>query len=201
MIKARRLSVSLLALATALLAGCGGAAVGVEQMNRSYEQALVRTAAVAAQSAVSGGEAAALPPAVVAYFTAMSPESALARVSDAYAADAYFNDTLVTLDGAAAIGAYFARTAGRVRSLRVEFLDVARTGPEHYVRWRMAVESSALNDGQPMISYGMTHFRFDHAGRILLHKDFWDAGGGLYEYLPLIGTALRQVRSRVEGQS
>jgi hypothetical protein len=86
----------------------------------------------------------------------------------------------------------------RVQALQVEFLDVARSGPDYFVRWRMTVRSERLNGGEPMVSYGVTHFRFDAAGRILLHKDFWDAGTGLHEYLPGIGSLLRGVRAAAE---
>jgi hypothetical protein len=49
-----------------------------------------------------------------------------------------------------------------------------------------------------MVSYGVTHFRFDEAGRVLLHKDFWDAGTGLHEYVPGVGALVRRVRAAAE---
>jgi hypothetical protein len=32
-----------------------------------------------------------------------------------------------------------------------------------------------------------------------LHRDFWDAGTGVYEYLPVLGPVVRRVRAMAEG--
>jgi hypothetical protein len=48
------------------------------------------------------------------------------------------------------------------------------------------------------MSYGITHFRFDAESRVLVHKDFWDSGTGLYEYLPVLGSLVRKVRAGAE---
>jgi steroid Delta-isomerase len=184
------------ALLALFLAGCGGpGAQTAAELNESYERALARTAPSAVE--LPGGEAgekAALARAE-GFFGDMGAAAIRARAAETYAPDAYLNDNLVALEGAGPIGEYFSHTAGRVRALRVSFLDVVHAGPDYFVRWRMTVASDGLNDGAPMVSYGMTHFRFDASGRILLHKDFWDAGTGLYEYLPGLGTVLRRLRA------
>ena len=187
------LAVGALAL---LLGGCGGpAAKSAEEINASYEQALARTAPLAVE--VAGGDEGARQALTGAedLFGEMTGAAIRAKVGAVYAPDAYLNDNLAVVQGAPAIGEYFARTAGRVRALRVAFLGVTHAGPDYFARWRMTVESPRLNDGAPMVSYGMTHFRFDGQGRILVHKDFWDAGTGLYEYLPVLRPVLRTVRA------
>jgi hypothetical protein len=62
----------------------------------------------------------------------------------------------------------------------------------------MTVAADGLNGGKEVVTYGVTQFRFDADGRVLIHKDFWDSGTGLYEQLPVIGGAVRRVRSAVE---
>ncbi len=184
----------------AVLAGCGGGrAMTAAAMNASYEQALEHTFAGAAELSAAG-EREALGR-LEGFFTDLHAEALRERASATYAPEAYLNDTLAVVEGAEAIGEYFARTAGRVRALRVEFLNSAREGPDYFLRWRMTVESERLNGGEPMVSYGMTHFRFDSRGRVLLHKDFWDAGTGLYEYLPGLSTLVRSVRAAAEDPS
>lgn len=181
--------VAVLALA---LAGCARPPVmDADAMNASYERALARTAAAAVE--LPGGEAGeqqALSR-VTGYFSSLGDGSA----DLPYAQDGYLNDNLVAIEGASAIAAYFERTAASVDALGVDFLDVTHRGPDYFVRWRMTVESPRLNDGAPMVSYGMTHFRFNAAGEVLLHKDFWDAGTGLYEYVPGLGALLRRIRA------
>ena len=184
-----------------LLAGCGGPpAETAEQMNASYERALERTAAVAVE--LPGGEEGARQALARAedLFTDMTGQAIRVKAAAVYAPDAYLNDNLAVVSGAPAIGEYFSDTASRVSALRVEFLGVTHAGPDYFARWRMTVESPRLNGGAPMVSYGMTHFRFDAQGRILVHKDFWDAGTGLYEYVPVLRAVLRMVRATAQGE-
>ncbi len=44
---------------------------------------------------------------------------------------------------------------------------------------------------------GVTHLRFDRDQRITTHTDLFDAAGGFYEALPVIGTMLRAVKRRL----
>ena len=77
----------------------------------------------------------------------------------------------------------------------MEFRQISNAGSDYYIRWEMAIESEALSPGAPIVSYGVTHFRFDDEGRVLLHRDFWDASTGLYEYLPWVGGLLERLRA------
>lgn len=38
---------------------------------------------------------------------------------------------------------------------------------------------------------------FDDSGKVIEHIDYWDAGGQVYERLPLLGSILRQVRGSI----
>jgi steroid delta-isomerase len=44
---------------------------------------------------------------------------------------------------------------------------------------------------QAMSVRGATHLRFDGQGRIILHRDYWDAAEELYAKLPLVGWLMR----------
>jgi hypothetical protein len=132
------------------------------------------------------------------YFSDMTLASVREQTAMVYAPQAYLNDTLVGIDGLERIEAYFADTVEKAEKLEVEFLDRAPAGTDWYVRWRMTVAVDGLNGGVPVISYGVSQFRFDAEGRVLLHKDFWDSGTGLYEQLPVIGKVVGWVRAAVE---
>jgi predicted SnoaL-like aldol condensation-catalyzing enzyme len=181
----------------AALAACApGNLPTPEAMNRSYEEALQRTAPAAVE--LPAGEPTARTFARLGqFFSVLTPEAIQAKALEVYAPAAYLNDNLAVVYGAEAIGRYFGRTARRVRSMKVEMLDVMHQGPDYYARWRMTIDSPKLS-AQPLVSYGITHFRFDAEARVLVHKDFWDAGTGLYEYLPVLGSLVRKVRSGAE---
>jgi hypothetical protein len=45
---------------------------------------------------------------------------------------------------------------------------------------------------------GVTHLRFDEAGRIILHQDFWDSAEGLYRHIPVLGSLIGVIRGRFD---
>lgn len=188
----------LLLVLTGALAACGGSPVPLPEFNASYEQALVRTAPLAVVHE-PGSEAQRVAfDRLQAYFTEMTAASVRKQTATVYAPGAYLNDTLVGISGVARIQAYFEHTMEDTRVLNVRFLDRAQSGIDYFVRWEMTVEHKSLAGGKPVLSYGVSQFRFDSEGRVLLHKDFWDSGTALYEQLPMLGGVVRRVRAAAE---
>lgn len=184
-----------------LVAGCGTAPTPLAELNASYERALERTAPLAVTHAPGSGLERQAFDNLQRYFAGMTTDSVRAQTASVYAPGAYLNDTLVGIEGADRIEAYFGHTIERSRLLKVEFLDRAPVGTDWYVRWRMTVAADALNGGREVVTYGVTQLRFDANGRVLIHKDFWDSGTGLHEQLPGIGAAVRRVRGAIEASA
>ncbi|MDP2324185.1 MAG: nuclear transport factor 2 family protein [Gammaproteobacteria bacterium] len=179
-----------------LASGCGAPPTPLSGLNASYESALSRTAPLAVTLDSESGQRAFEN--LQRYFDGMTLASVREQTVRVYAPESYLNDTLVGIDGVDSIEAYFLYTVKNAELLTVEFLDRAPVGTDWYVRWRMTVAVDGLNGGKPVVSYGVTQFRFDADGRVLLHKDFWDAGTGLYEQLPVLGALVGRVRAAVE---
>ena len=190
-----------LSIGALLLTGCSPPPTPLPELNASYEQALRRTAPLAATLVPGTPLESQAFANLQTYFDGMTAASVRDQTVTVYAPEGYLNDTLVGITGAAAIQAYFAHTIERSRVLRVEFFERAPAGTDWYVRWQMTVEADGLNGGQPVVSYGVTQFRFDAQGRVLIHKDFWDAGSGLYEQLPVLGALVRRVRGIVQAEA
>ena len=181
-----------------LLCGCGTPPTPLPVLNASYERALERTAPLAVSFA-PGSDAERLAFSnIQRYFAGMTPTSVREQTASVYAPDCYLNDTLVGIDGAKAVEAYFGHTIEQATLLTVEFLERAPVGTDWYVRWRMTVVTDGLNRGEAVVTYGVTQFRFDASGRVLIHKDFWDGGTGLYEQIPVLGRVVGRVRAAVE---
>lgn len=190
-------------VAVALLAGCGGGGSPLPSataLNESYEIALDLTAQQAGRFGAGSVREREMLDRLSAYFASMTPDSVASGTALVYADNAYLNDNVTFVEGAPAIADYFGVAAAQVESLTVEFEDVARAGADYYIRWRMTITTERLNDGEPMESFGVTHFRFDPDGRVLIHKDFWDAGTGIYEYLPGVGGLVNALRGRLAHQ-
>lgn len=119
------------------------------------------------------------------------------RIRAAYAADVFFNDTLKTVRGLEAVEAYLVETAHNVEETTVTFLDVVPSGGNYYFRWRMTIRAKKLAGGEPLESVGMTHVRFNAEGKVVLHKDYWDAAGGFFEHVPVLGWMVRRLKKRL----
>ena len=165
-------------------------------LNAAYESALSATAAPVARIYVAGSadEAVALER-LEAYFATMTPASVVADTGKIYSADGFLYDNIAAVQGVDDITRYFAKAAGEVDALSVEFLQVARSDEDYFIRWRMTIDSPALGEKGELVSYGVTQFRFDNEGRVLLHRDFWDAATGLYEFIPVLGGLVARTRS------
>ena len=193
-----RVGRGLISVLVLFAAGCGAPPTPLTALNASYESALTRTESLAATLAPGSEAEVRAFGNLQRYFDAMTPDSVRELTAVVYAPEGYLNDTLVGITGVGRIEAYFGDTVTKAKQLEVRFLERAPVGIDWYVRWRMKVVVDGVNDGGPVISYGVTQFRFDADGRVLLHKDFWDSGTGLYEHLPVLGPVVGRVRAAIE---
>ncbi|MEM8982727.1 MAG: nuclear transport factor 2 family protein [Pseudomonadota bacterium] len=161
-----------------------------------YQDATERLASVRPPAAGSPAETAALER-VTGFFNTMSIDTVTKQTRRVYARDAVLSDTLAVIRGHAAIEAYYTKTAEQADEVSIEILNVIRQGDDYFLRWRMQVRHPAIADGEPLVSFGMTHVRLNEAGEIALHYDFWDSAAGFFDYVPGIGSALRRIRSRI----
>ena len=51
--------------------------------------------------------------------------------------------------------------------------------------------------GETVRSIGMSHIRFNSAGLVILHQDYWDSGGNLFEHIPVVGWLIRRIKARL----
>jgi ketosteroid isomerase-like protein len=129
------------------------------------------------------------------FFKNVTAESIREKTASLYAEDVWFNDTLKTLCGRAAIESYFLKTMDHVDLFQTEVHDVARSGGNFYVRWTMDIRFKGAKE--PVRTIGVSLLRFDREGRTVFHQDFWDSGAGFYEHLPVLGGVMRWIKSKI----
>jgi steroid delta-isomerase len=132
----------------------------------------------------------------VRFFETLSPAS-LAEIETVYAADARFVDPFNDLRGTRAIAAVFEHMYAQLDAPRFEVREAFARGDQGFVTWDFVFRFRRGSPRGPQTVHGSTHFRFDPRGRIVLHRDYWDAAGELYEKLPVIGAPLRWLRRRL----
>ena len=181
---------ALLALGLAVwLSGCSAPSGG------DYAVAFQKAAAAAPGTDLSAAEGDAAMARFRDFFKNVTPESIREKSAGLYAEDVWFNDTLKTLRGRAAVEAYFLKTMDHVDLFQTEVNDVARSGGNFYVRWTMDIRFKGAKE--PVRTIGVSLLRFDREGRAVFHQDFWDSGAGFYEHLPVLGGVMRWIKTKI----
>lgn len=127
-------------------------------------------------------------------FEDLSPDR-LDALGAFYAPDAWFRDPFNEVRGVPAIRALFEDMYRRLDQPRFRVTG-AFSGPEGLV---LAWEFSFRFRGgarAPHSVPGMSHLRFDDAGQVTGHRDYWDSAE-LYEKVRGLGTLVRALRRRV----
>ncbi len=143
-------------------------------------------AGVAAHGAASAAER------VAHFYETLTPES-VTRLAQFYASDARFKDPFNDVVGVAAIERIFAHMFATVAAPRFVITTRIAEGDQAMLGWDFHLELR----GRAIVIRGVSHLRFDEAGRVVLHRDYWDAAEELYARLPLIGGVMRWLRRRL----
>lgn len=135
----------------------------------------------------SGGVAA-----LVVFYETLQPAS-LVRIGELYAPDARFKDPFNEVVGTAAISRIFEHMFATVAAPRFVVTTRIVQGREAMLGWDFHLRLS----GRDTVIRGVTHLQFDEAGRVVLHRDYWDAAEELYARLPIIGGLMRWLRRKL----
>ena len=132
------------------------------------------------------------------FFSCFAPDRIERLLAQTYAEDVWFVDTLKTIEGRDALARYLHESAAAVADCRVELLERTRTEHgEHLLRWRMMIRFKRLRRGVDTWSVGVSHLRFDAAGRVVYQQDYWNAADGLFQHIPLLGAVIRALKRRL----
>ena len=126
---------------------------------------------------------------LIAWYENLSPETVV-EAGRFYASDARFKDPFNEVRGIGAIEHIFRHMFVQVEEPR--FVVTGRFSGEDgaMLLWEFHFRTRGLG-AQALCVKGASHLRFDAAGRVAEHRDYWDAAGDLYARLPLIGAPMR----------
>ncbi|MDX9886652.1 MAG: nuclear transport factor 2 family protein [Thauera sp.] len=126
------------------------------------------------------------------FYETLTPDS-LAALDALYAPDARFKDPFNEVTGTAAIRRIFAHMFATTDAPRFLVTACIEQGEQAMLGWEFHF---ALR-GRALTVRGVTHLRFDADGRVVLHRDYWDAAEELYEKLPVVGGLMRALKRRL----
>jgi steroid delta-isomerase len=136
------------------------------------------------------------------YFETMTPES-VDRIGDYYAPDARFKDPFNDVRGVPAIRQVFDHMYRQVGQPRFIVTDrIGGAGGEGsdgsaVLLWQFHFNARFGLREQAQRIHGASHLRFDDAGLVVLHRDYWDAAEELYAKLPLLGSLMRALARKL----
>ena len=111
------------------------------------------------------------------------------------APDAFFKDPFNEVRGVGAIASIFLHMYERVEQPRFVITHRALNGPDAFLVWDFIFKMPRISDA-PQGVRGATHLRFNAAGKVEMHRDYWDAAEELYEKLPVLGAFMRWIKRR-----
>lgn len=131
--------------------------------------------------------------ALIAFFDEFAPHS-VARLAEFYSADAYFKDPFNEVRGVEAIARIFRHMFTQVAEPRFVISEKVVDANGAVLIWQFHFCSKGWRGGQPQLLRGASHLRFDAAGKVVFHRDYWDTGEELYGKLALVGWFIRRLR-------
>jgi len=132
---------------------------------------------------------------VVNFFESLTPRS-VDRMGELYAEQAFFKDPFNEVRGLPEVQRIFSHMYTALHEPR--FVVTARVleGDQCFLTWDFLFRFKSFKSDQTQIIRGCTHLKLAPDGKILFHRDYWDAAEELYEKLPLVGGLMRWLKKR-----
>lgn len=134
--------------------------------------------------------------ALVAYYEALDPRS-VEDMGRYYADDCYFRDPFNEARRLTDIQAIFRRMYRHLLEPRFRVTERIVGADAVVLAWDFDFRMRAWRPGAGQRIHGLTLIRFDAAGKVNHHRDYWDAAEELYEKLPGVGLLMRGLRCYV----
>ena len=114
----------------------------------------------------------------VDFLSKLGADNTAERADKLYAENLYFSDALMMTSSKAAVVKHFRGLVEGGASVEVKMLDVLVQDTDVYLVWLMTASFQPIRKTVTSKTIGITHARFNAAGKVVLHQDFWDTGLG-----------------------
>lgn len=132
---------------------------------------------------------------IVQKFETISPAS-VASLGDIYTPHARFKDPFNDVRGLAEVQRIFAHMFVALDTPRFVVTRRIVDGPHCFLAWEFRFKFRRFDTVTEQCVYGGSHLQLAPDGRILDHRDYWDAAEELYEKLPVVGGLMRWLKKR-----
>lgn len=132
---------------------------------------------------------------LVHFFETLSP-AGVARMGEFYTANVWFKDPFNEVQGLGEVQRIFSHMFVALDRPRFVVTAEVRDDSQCFLTWDF--EFYLRRKGAVLQTIrGSSHLKFNEAGRVVYHRDYWDAAEELYEKLPVLGSLMRWLRKKV----
>ena len=132
---------------------------------------------------------------VVAFFESLTPDS-VGQLASLYDRNARFVDPFNDVQGIAAVQQVFSHMFVALDEPRFVVRDVIVQGPQCFLTWDFHFRFKNFQKETPQTIRGGSHLILNADGKIVSHRDYWDAAEELYEKLPVVGALMRWLKKQ-----
>jgi steroid Delta-isomerase len=132
---------------------------------------------------------------LIPWFESLTPQS-LQRLGDFYAAGARFKDPFNEVRGVPAITHIFEHMFASLHQPRFVVTQQLVDGPQAFLVWDFRFRFKRGDTATEQVIRGGSHLTLNDDGRVIDHRDYWDAAEELYEKLPGLGTVMRWLKRK-----
>lgn len=118
-------------------------------------------------------------------------------LEDIYTPDVQFRDPVHELSGLPVLRDYFGRLYDGIISCRFEFEAEVIAGQQGMLVWVMRFRHARFRRGETLELRGVSHLKFRDDGKVFQHHDYFDMGAFIYERVPVLGSVIRAIKSRL----
>ena len=118
------------------------------------------------------------------------------RAGQLYASELHFSDALMMTRDRDRVVEHFQGLVDAGTAVQVEILKTIVSEADVYLIWSMQAEFTPVRQSVVSDTIGITHLRFNEAGHVVLHQDFWDTGLGFYQHIPVLGRVVKSINRR-----
>lgn len=132
---------------------------------------------------------------IVQTFETISPDT-VSGLDTIYAPRARFKDPFNAVRGLPDIQRIFAHMFVALESPRFVVTRCIQEGAHCFLAWEFRFCFRRFDTQTEQCILGGSHLQLAPDGRILDHRDYWDAAEELYEKLPVVGALMRWLKRR-----
>ncbi len=131
---------------------------------------------------------------ITRYFETLSAQD-VEQLGRYYGEHVYFRDPFNEVRGLAAVQRIFAHMFETLDAPRFVVRDAFGEAEQAFLSWDFVFRRKG--HAEEWRIHGSSHLRFAPDGKVIYHRDYWDAAEELWEKLPLLGGLLRGLKKRL----